>query len=171
MASNSLHFHFKLFKDFCVRSKTTTKMSTADLALLSQTEINEFKIGMAVEVDYVNPNAGWTVIWLQDAEENVVLTFSARINERELVLNTRTGGNWGTEVRPQGYDFTPGVEQHVSLQAEQDHFIILVNNTDLLHFNYRLPPTSIKRVVVQSSKSSGPGTAAPTKLKAVTYKY
>ena len=123
---------------------------------------------MAVEVDYVNPTAGWTVIWLQDAQENVVLTFSARINEQALVLNTCIGGKQGTEVRPHGNDFTPGVQQHVSLQAEQDHFIILVNITDLQHFNYRLPPTSIKRVVVQYRKS---GTAAPTELKAVTYKY
>ena len=144
-------------------------MSTADDAiLLSQTEVYEFKIGMAVEVDYVNPTAGWTVIRLLDAEENYVLSFAARINEQAVVLNTCIGGNWGTEVRPQGYDFTPGVQQHVSLQAEQDHFIILVNNTDLQHFNYRLPPTSIKRVVVQYRKS---GTAAPTELKAVTYKY
>ena len=152
--------------------KITTEMNLStvpdDRIILSQTEVYEFKIGMKVEVDYLNPTAGWTVIWLQDAKENIVLSFSTRPGKQRLILNTRKDDDWGDEVKPDGYDFTPGVRQYVSLQAEQDHFIVLVNNNDLNHFNYRLPPTSIKRVVVQHRKA---GTAAPTELKAVTYKY
>ena len=153
---------------------TTTDVSTLstigdDRTTLSKTEVNSFKIGMTVEVNYVNPTAGWTVIWLQDAQqENVVLTFSARPDEKALVLNTRKNCYWQTEERPNGYNFTPGVTQNVTFQSMQDYFIIYVNNNDLYHYNYTLPPTSIKSVLVQYRKS---GSAAATKLNSVTYKY
>ena len=153
---------------------TTTDVSTLstigdDRTTLSQTKVNSFKIGMTVEVNYVNPTAGWTVIWLQDAQqENVVLTFSARPDEKALVLNTRKNCYWQTEERPNGYNFTPGVTQNVTFQSMQDYFIIYVNNNDLYHYNYTLPPTSIKSVLVQYRKS---GSAAATKLNSVTYKY
>ena len=139
-----------------------------DKIILSLSGIFEFKIGMKVQVDYVNPTGGWTVIWLMDDKENIVLTCSARIEEKALVLNTKIDGTWGSEVRPGGYDFTPGITQYVSIESEQDHFVIRINNNDLVHYTYRLPPTSIHSVVVLYKKS---GTAAPTQLKSVAYKY
>ena len=151
---------------------TEVKLSALDLpddrTLLSQTGIYQFNIGMKLGVEYVNPTAGWTIIWVEDTNENVVLTFSARIGEKALVLNSRINGKWGTEERPSGYDFTPGVSQNVSLEAEQDYFIIRVNNNDLHHYKYRLPATSIHRVIVQYRKS---GSATATNLNAVSYKY
>ena len=151
---------------------TEIKLSEAsvpdDRIILSQTGIFQFKIGMKVEVDYVNPTSGWTVIWLMDDKDNVVLTSSARIEEKILALNTRIDDVWGSAVRPDGYDFTPGVSQCISIESEQDYFIIRVNNNDLTHFTYRLPPTSIQKVVVQYKKS---GSAAATQLTSVAYKY
>lgn len=151
---------------------TEIKLSEAsvpdDRIILSQTGVFEFKIGMKVEVYYVNPTGGWTVIWLMDEKENVVLTSSARIEEKILTFNTRIDGTWGSAVRPDGYDFTPGVSQYISIESAQDHFVIRLNNKDLINYTYRLPPTSIQRVVVQYRKS---GDAAPTQLKSVAYKY
>ena len=138
-----------------------------DRILLSQTGVYQFNIGMKIRVEYVNPTAGWSVIWVGN-DKNIALTFSARIDEKDLVLNSRIDGNWGIEERPSGYDFTPGVSQNVSLEAEQDYIIIRVNNNDLHHFKYRLPATSINRVVVMYRKS---GSAAATKLNAVSYNY
>ena len=140
-----------------------------DRIILSQTNhVTEFEIGMKVQVDYVNPTGGWTVIWLMDDKENVVLTCSARIEEKILTFNTRIDGTWGSAERPDGYDFTPGASQSFSIESQQDHFIILLNNKYLLRYKYRLPPTSIRKVVVQYKKS---GDAAPTQLKSVAYKY
>jgi len=84
-----------------------------DNVILSVTGMLEFKVGMKIEVDYVNPTAGWFVIWLKDNDGNVVLTFSARIERKALVLNTREGGNWGSAESLDGYDFTPGAFQNV----------------------------------------------------------
>ena len=68
-------------------------MSTDVLkVLVAQTGIYEFKIGMEIEVDYVNPTDGWVSIWLEDVIGNVVLNFSCRITEKVLVLNTLQGG-------------------------------------------------------------------------------
>ena len=136
--------------------------------VLSETAIFQFKIGMKIEVEYVNPTAGWTVIWLMDIFNNVVLTFSARICQGILALNTRIDNKWGKEVRPKGYDFTPGVSQNVCFEAEENYFIIQVNNNDLNHYAYRLPVTSIRKVMVQYRKA---GDAAASKLNAVSYKY
>ena len=110
---------------------TTTDVSTLstigdDRTTLSQTEVNSFKIGMTVEVNYVNPTAGWTVIWLQDAQqENVVLTFSARPDEKALVLNTMKNGYWQTEERPNGYNFTPWCysKRYISVYARLFHYL------------------------------------------------
>lgn len=151
---------------------TEIKFSANDVGdnneILSQTGIVEFKVGMKVEVDYVNPTAGWAVIWLQDNKDNVVLTFSARIGAKELILNSRIDGKWGCEEKPSGYDFTPGASQHVSLESANCHFIIRVNNKTLHCYNDRLTPTSICKVTVHYYKS---GSAAAQQLKGVTYKY
>ena len=85
-----------------------------DYVILSETGVCQFKIGMKVQVDYVNPTDGWTVIWLEDLKENVVLSF----------LNSKEDGKWGHEEKANGYDFTPGVCQYVSLEAEHDYFTI-----------------------------------------------
>ena len=146
----------------------TTRDMGDDNVILSETGVHQFKIGMKVQVDYVNTTGGWTVIWLQDIKENVVLTFSARIGQKNLILNSREDGKWGHEENVCGYDFTSGVGQHVSLEAEHGHFTVRVNNHDLHHFKYRLPPTSIHKVVVHFQKY---GTAEAPQLNGVTYKY
>ena len=52
-------------------------MSTDVLrVLVAQTRIYEFKVGMEIEVDYVNPTGGWVSIWLKDIIGNIVLNFS-----------------------------------------------------------------------------------------------
>ena len=139
-----------------------------DNVILSETGVFQFKIGMKVQVDYVNPTGGWTVIWLEDFKENVVLSFSARVGQKELILNSKEDGKWGDEEKPDGYNFTPGVRQSISLEAEHGHFTIRVNDHDLHHFKYRLPPTSIHKVVVHFKKY---GTAEAPQLQAVAYKY
>ena len=146
-------------------------MSTDVLrVLVSQTGIYEFKLGMEIEVDYVNPTAGWVSIWLEDIIGNVVLNFSCRISEKVLVLNPLQGGKWGPEERPCGYNFTPGACQTVSFvtKSTADYFAIVVNGAELHQYKFRLPPTSIKSVVVNFKPS---GTAEPLTLKAISYKY
>jgi len=153
---------------------TEVTLSTKNLGLedkrvvLSVTGILQFKVGMKIEVDYVNPTAGWFVIWLVDNDDNVVLTFSARIERKHLIISTKDGREWGPGESVDGYDFTPGASQNVLLEAEQDYFIIRVNNVDLYHYKHKLPPTSIHRIIVNFQPHDF---AAAPQLKAVSYKY
>lgn len=66
--------------------------------ILLQTEVVKFEDGL--EIDYINPTTGWTVVWLQDNHDNVVLTLSAHILEKQVVLNSKVNGQWRTEERP-----------------------------------------------------------------------
>lgn len=146
-------------------------MSTDVLrVLVAQTGIYEFKIGMEIEVVYVNPTDGWVSIWLEDVIGNVVLNFSCRITQKVLVLNTLQGGKWGPEERPCGYNYTPGACQSVSFVTKPtaDYFAIVVNGVELHQYQFRLPATSIKSVVVNFKPL---GTAEPPTLKAISYKY
>ena len=138
--------------------------------LLAQTGIYEFKLGMEIEVDYVNPTGGWVSIWLEDIIGNVVLNYSCRITQKVLVLNTLQGGEWGEEERPCGYNFTPGTGQTVSFVTKPgvDYFSIVVNGVELHQYKFRLSPTLIKSVVVNFKPLED---AAPPQLKAISYKF
>lgn len=91
--------------------------------LLSQTGIDQLKVGMKVEVEYINPANGWFVIWLEDTQGNVILSYCARFDEKRLVLNTLNDGKWGNEECPSGYNFTPGALQNVQLYSHHTRLL------------------------------------------------
>ena len=107
---------------------------------------------MAVETQFTNLSAGnYSAFNLMkdDIEQNVMIHI--RVDLNQLVLNTRTNGSWGSEVR---FD-KPGVGtpgQLVTLRAtiRSDHFDILVNKTDTYRYDYRTPWTEIKKGYVHS---------------------
>lgn len=141
--------------------------------LLSQTGIDQLKVGMKVEVEYINPANGWFVIWLEDTQGNVILSYCARFDEKRLVLNTLNDGKWGNEECPSGYNFTPGALQNVSIVVTtQDCFTVQVNGCNPFPFNSmqvgKLSATSVRSVVVNFRPLGG---AAAPQVKGVSYKY
>lgn len=147
--------------------KLYERKTPQDRIILSQTGIHQFEVGMQIDVEYLNPKEGKMLIWLENNDDNVVLSFSVYMNPRVLVLNTKQGGEWGTFISICGYDYTAGASQHVSFDAEKDYFIIRVNDKDLYHYDHMLPPNSIHKVLVQYDPIDG---AAAPKFKGVSYK-
>ena len=116
--------------------------------------LDDFGVGSAVGAYYVAPNKGRVSLNLIDeAEENIVLHVDARYRWSSavdsLVLNTYEAGvGWGSEEKPDGFDFTPGILVTVHVVAEADSFTIFCNGLLIGHYEYRLPVTSVKKLQV-----------------------
>ena len=115
---------------------------------------DDFRIGYAVEGTFFAPNKGRVTFYFwNDAENEVVFVVDARYlwpnaDHNVLVLNTFTGGVWGTEDRPAGFDFTPGILVKVRIEALQNYWRIVCNGKEISRFQYRpnVPADSVNRI-------------------------
>ena len=48
-----------------------------------------------------------------------------------------TGGNWGPEEKPGGYDFSHGIRMKVKIYADNDNFKIFINDKFFYQYKYR----------------------------------
>ena len=79
-----------------------------------------------------------------------LLIVNPRYTEKVLVLNTRINGRFGTEVRPAGFDFTPGADATITIEAGEEAFNFYQNAELLTQFAYRGPVRDIKSIVINS---------------------
>uniref|UniRef100_A0AB74UHC1 Galectin n=1 Tax=Halichondria okadai TaxID=163232 RepID=A0AB74UHC1_HALOK len=85
-----------------------------------QVTIGRFTSFMGVHYQYISDSNGRVYMSLtgSDKDQLVVFHHDARADwgseEHKLVLNTKTAGAWGTEVRPSGFPFTPNVNVAVT---------------------------------------------------------
>ena len=116
--------------------------------------LDDFGVGSAVKMTYLAPNKGRVSLNLMDEVENsIVLHVDARYDwsysVEKLVLNSYSANvGWGSELKPQGFDFTPGILVTVRVETEADRFIIYCNDREIGQFEYRLPVTSVKKLQV-----------------------
>ena len=114
--------------------------------------LDDFRVGSVVEVTYVAPSTGRVTLNLKDTVgKNTVLHVDARYNwsseVKKLVLNShKAGEGWGREVRPDGFDFTPGIHAKVRITADEHRFIVHCNELEVGEFKYRHPVTSVNMV-------------------------
>ena len=119
-----------------------------------QIVLDDFGVGSSVEVTYIAPSKGRVSLNLMDeVEKNILLHVDARYDwsysVETLVLNSYEAGvGWGNELKPEGFDFTPGKTVAMWIEAEADRFIIYSNDRKIGQFEYRLPVTSVKKVQV-----------------------
>ena len=118
--------------------------------------VDDFKVGYEVALQIKAPDTGLFALNFYNSDNNIVLHVVARYNwlgERNvLVLNTFQGGRWESEVRPNGFNFQPGIDMTMDVEAESDGFHILQNNEEIVFFPYRsgLPVSSVRRIAVIS---------------------
>ena len=115
------------------------------MATNGEVRVDNFRVGMAVEVTYITPDSGRPTLDLKDDYDNIIIHVNARWDEGHFILNTRSGGGWGHEERPEGFDFSSGVPITVRIEASNDCLMILVNGRILHLYNHRVPVTNIKR--------------------------
>ena len=108
------------------------------MAQTGQIGVDGMKVGTLVEADYYNPTGSGRIIFnLSQDSNNIVLHFNPRFDEKVLVLDTKTGGNYGKEEKPDGYDFTHGIRMRVKIYADTENFKIFINDKFFYQYKYR----------------------------------
>lgn len=114
------------------------------MARNGEVKVDNFCVGMAIEVTYITPDAGRPTLDLKDDYGNIILHVNPRWDQGVFVLNTLRG-SWGPEERPQGFDFTSGVPITIRVEASHQGLTIFVNGRVVHLYNHRMPITSLKR--------------------------
>ena len=117
---------------------------------LGEIKVDHFNVGMAVEVTFITPDGGRPTLELFDAHGHHILSLSARWGECALVLNSNKHG-WGSEERPDGFDFRSGVSCTVRVEAARDHLVIIANGKIVHRYNHRVEIKHLRRVVFKSA--------------------
>lgn len=72
------------------------------------------------------------------AGADIAFHFNPRFDEGQTVLNTRIGGDWGSEVREME-TIRKGDNFQVLITAEQDYYNVTVNGRYVANFAHRIP--------------------------------
>lgn len=121
-------------------------ISNIQASISKVVHVPSFEAGMAIEVRYVTPNNGRPTMDLRDGSNNIVLHVNPRWDQNAFVLNTLQNGQWGTEERPGGFDFSSGVPITIRIEAANSGYVILVNGNVVHHYNHRLSVSSIRKI-------------------------
>ena len=100
---------------------------------------DRFEVGQGVEVEYGTPSDGKIAVDLYPVngdDNDILLHFNMRYDERVLVLNTHVG-NWGAEERFTAVDFTPGRLAKVKLVACDSGINVYFDGNFVTRYNYR----------------------------------
>ena len=120
--------------------------------------LSDFQVVEAVEVTFVAPSLNDVQLRLIDDDLGYVpLAAIARYQsssfaDDKFILNTYRG-RWGDEVRPSGYDFTPGIVMKLRVEMTPGCFHVIANDVELTCFNYRLHPDTVDRIQVRSDNA------------------
>lgn len=120
-------------------------------------KLSPFKEQTAVETRFANLASGnYTAFNLQKGTgDSTDMMIHIRVDRNQLILNSRSNGAWGSEVRIDKSGIgTPGNLVTLRIQARSDHFYITVNETDNYEFKYRLPFSDIDTGKVYSWPST-----------------
>ena len=105
-----------------------------------------FKSGMAAEVRFLVPDScTYTSFNLLKDEQNYVIQGTFRWDQRVLILNSKIGGCWGTEVCVSQVCFNKGDDVAIRFYAQDDVFIVTVNGKEVNRYQHRLPLSDIKK--------------------------
>ena len=112
--------------------------------------VEGLQVGMVVEADYYNPTGSGQIAFnlVQDSN-NIAFHFNPRFGTTQnvFVFNTLTGGTWGTEERPDGYDFGYGIRKKVRIYADSDNFKIFINDKFFHQYKYRgITGSQVKKI-------------------------
>ena len=105
-------------------------------------DLDTFTVGNCVRAKYTSPVTESVTLNLKAANGDTVLHLDYRVNwgpnKDTLVLNTQTGGVWGTEQLVTDLKTTPGTLLFWWVCAKEDEFSILLNLKELTTYKYRV---------------------------------
>ena len=108
-------------------------------------DVPPFKAGMEAEVRFYVPSLHkHTSFNLIKDDNNYMIHGALRWDKKVLVLNSKSGGSWGSEIHAP-IDFKLNDDVAIRFTARDDHFVVYVNGQEKAQFKYRLPLSDIKK--------------------------
>ena len=124
---------------------------TSNASSQSFTLSNSLAIGDHAIVKYTAPPTGRVSVNLWDeGNADILLHVDYRVDysgdQNTILLNTRTGSKWGTNVRIRDIITTPGTFVIIEIIAQEDSFRISFNKKRVATYPYRInkPVTTIE---------------------------
>ena len=113
----------------------------AELALPGFTE------GMSVETRFTASENPSSMNFQKNDYENIMIHI--RVDRDRLVFNSRSNGTWGGEeyFNCSGIG-CPGVLVMLRIEAQSDHFHVIINGKDTYQFKHRLPYTDVNMCAI-----------------------
>ena len=104
--------------------------------------MDDLLVGLCIEADYTAPETESATLNLKAANGDTLLHVDYRVdwgpNKDTVVLNTQTGGEWGTEQLVTGIKSTPGSMLKWVICAQEDSFSIQLNEKEVATYAYRI---------------------------------
>ena len=122
--------------------------NTCKMVQAGEIGVEGLQVGTLIEADYYNPTGSGRIYFnLRQDSNDIAFYFNPRFDTNALVLNTITGGSWGKEERPGGYDFSHGIRVKVKIYAGNDSFKIFINDKFFYQYKYRgMTGAQVKKV-------------------------
>ena len=117
--------------------------------------LDKFDIDDSVEYVYKAPDKGKCTLNLLTKEDDIAFHCDVRYDWKDdvniLVFNSRIDGTYGRpEVRPSGFDFTPGVDVTVKIVGAENGFVVFCNGSRIpTEYNYHSGHTQASVVKVE----------------------
>ena len=145
---------FMQFKDpFQLRMNVSAILITLVVALLGisipnalseHIDPDSFQVGDCAEAHYTAAPTGRTTVNLKASNGDVLLHVDYRVSwgsplvTNTIVLNSQTGGSWGTEQRVPDITSTAGTVLEFLICAEANDFTIILNGKQVATYQYRI---------------------------------
>lgn len=112
--------------------------------------LDSFNTGYAIESTFIAPDKGVSLNLLSakgvDVVRHLDVCYDWSADQNTLILNGFSEGYWGSEERPSGFTFTPGIPVTVKVEAQETSFRILCNGAEVARNQYRAGlPVSLVR--------------------------
>ena len=117
--------------------------------------LDKFNVDDSVEYVYKAPDKGKCTLNLLTKEDDIAFHCDVRYDWKDdvniLVFNSRIDGTYGRpEVRPSGFDFTPGVDVSVKIVGAENGFVVFCNGSRIpTEYNYHSGHTQASVVKVE----------------------
>ena len=160
MHMHSCLLHYKHGYVFCSSTSDCIYKKQQEQTIMSYPTrfimLDKFDVDDSVEYVYRAPDEGKCTMNLLTKEDDIAFHCDVRYDWKGdvniLVFNSRIDGTYGhPEVRPSGFDFTPGVDVTVKIVGAENGFVVFCNGSPIpTEYKYPSGLTQASVVKVES---------------------
>jgi hypothetical protein len=79
---------------------------------------------------------------------DTALQFNPRFNEKDIIRNSKIGGEWGTEEREGKFTMVKNQAVDICIQNEEYSFQVYINEEHYCAFAHRIPPDQVSSIEI-----------------------